>query len=423
MNLEELTSTINLPKMVKIRQHFDRPMVSDVPGEVRRQMEASGVLNRVKPGYRIALTAGSRQIRNFPIICREVIKVFKEHGCHPFIVPAMGSHGGATAQGQRDVLALMGITEETMGVPILSSMETVTLGYTNSGLMVAMDKNAAEADAIFLVHRIKPHTSFHYKIESGLAKMAVIGLGKQHGASICHSTHIINLGPRIEEIGTYAIAHSNIIGGLGIIENAYDETAKIECIKSEDIITREPELLLYAKKNMAQILFNMFDVLVIDEIGKEISGAGMDPNVVKRFTHQKLTDDPICQSVVVLDLSPKSHGNCCGMGLADFSTRRFFDKIDMQETYPNPLTSRIIGSAKIPLIMDNDSQAIRAGIRCTFDTDQEHPRIVHIHNTLCLDEFYISESMLPEALENPRIEVLGEAREFYVFDEEGYMRR
>ena len=329
MILEDLTSMINLPKMVKICQHFDRPVVKDIPGEIQRQIESSGVLERVRPGYRVALTAGSRQIRNYALIYKEIIKIFQAHGCKPFLVPAMGSHGGATAEGQRGVLAVMGITEEAMGVPILSSMETATLGYTDSGLKVTMDKNAFEADATFVVHRIKPHTSFRYKIESGLMKMIVIGLGKQHGADICHTTHIINLGPRIEEIGTYALAHSNIIGGLGIVENAYDETAKIECIKSEDFMIREPELLQYAKKNMPQILFKNFDVLVVDEIGKEISGAGMDPNVIKRFTHPRMTEAPICQSIVILDLSDKSHGNCSGMGLADFATRRFYNKIDI----------------------------------------------------------------------------------------------
>ena len=254
MILEELTGMIRLPRMVKIRQQFDRPMVEDIPATVRSEMLNSGVLDRVKPGDRIALTAGSRQVNNFPLILKEVIKVFQEHGCKPFVVPAMGSHGGATAEGQREVLEGMGVSEETMGVPVLSSMETVTLGYTDSGLRVEMDKNAYEADAIYIVHRIKPHTSFRYKIESGLLKMIVIGLGKQYGADCCHSTHITNLGPRVEEMGTYAIAHSNIIGGLAIVENAYEDTAEIHGMLSEEFVEKEPEILIRAKKYLAQIL-------------------------------------------------------------------------------------------------------------------------------------------------------------------------
>ncbi|MGI6028573.1 MAG: lactate racemase domain-containing protein [Candidatus Heteroscillospira sp.] len=418
MILEDLTSMIELPRMVKVRQHFPRPVVEDLPGEIRKQMESSGVLERVKPGYRVALTAGSRQVNNFPVILKEVINVLKEHGCEPFIVPAMGSHGGATAEGQRGVIAGMGITEETMGVPILSSMETVTLGYTDSGLKVAIDKNAYEADAIFVVHRIKPHTSFRYKIESGLLKMIVIGLGKQYGAECCHSTHITNLGPRIEEMGTYAIAHSNIIGGLAVVENAYEDTAEVVCMKSEEFAQREPEYLERAKGYLAQILFKECDVLVVDEIGKNISGAGMDPNVVKRFTNPRIQEKPICQNIVVLDLAEKSHGNGGGMGLADFTTRRFYDKLDLYETYPNPLTSRISFSTKIPMIMDNDRQAIRAGVKCCFDIDTANPRIIHIHNTLSMGEFYVSENLLPEAEANPNIEVVGEPAP-YAFDENG----
>lgn len=418
MILDELTSMINLPKMVKVRQHFDRPMVEDIPAAIRKEIEDSGVLSRVKPGYRVALSAGSRQINNFPLILTEVIKIFKEQGCEPFIVPAMGSHGGATAEGQRGVLAGMGVTEETMGVPVLSSMETVTLGHTDSGLRVEFDKHAYEADATFVVHRIKPHTSFRYKIESGLLKMIVIGLGKQYGAECCHSTHITNLGPRVEEMGMYAIGHSNIIGGLAVVENAYEDTAEVVCMLGEDFAKREPEYLVRAKGYLAQILFKECDVLVVDEIGKNISGAGMDPNVVKRFTNPKIQEAPIAQNIVALDLSDAAHGNGGGMGLADFTTRRLYNKVDLYETYPNPLTSRISMSTKIPMVMDNDIQAIRAGVKCCFDINTEDPRIIHIHNTLCMGEFYVSENLMAEAQAHPNIEVIGKP-EAYKFDENG----
>ncbi|MEA4847935.1 MAG: lactate racemase domain-containing protein, partial [Clostridiaceae bacterium] len=360
----------------------------------------------------------SRQVNNFPLILSEIIKIFEERGAKPFIVPAMGSHGGATAEGQRGVLAGMGITEETTGVPILSSMETVTLGYTGSGLRVELDKNAYEADSIFIVHRIKPHTSFRYRIESGLMKMIVIGLGKQYGAESCHSTKIINLGPRIEEMGIYAIAHSNIIGGLGIVENAYDDTAELVGLLSENFVSEEPKYLEKAKKYLAQILFKGCDVIVVDEIGKNISGAGMDPNVIKRFTTPDMKEPPITQTIVALDLTAQSHGNGCGMGLADFTTRRLYGKVDLYETYPHPRTSPVFSSTKIPMVMDNDRQAIRAAVKCCFDIDQDNPRIIHLHNTLCMDEFYISESMVEEAQRIPHVDVIGAPEEFK-FDENG----
>lgn len=418
MTLDELTGSAKLPKMVKIRQNFDRPMIEDIPAEIRSQIEKSGVLARIKAGDTVALTAGSRQVNNFPEILKVTIEILKEHGAEPFVVPAMGSHGGATAEGQRIVLEGLGVTEEAIGAPIKSSMETVTLGYTDSGLRVELDKNASEADAIFVMHRVKPHTSFNHTIESGLLKMITIGLGKQCGADSCHNTKIINLGPRVVEMAEYAIAHCNIVGGLAVLENAYDDTAEIHCLLAEDIIKEEPTLLIRAKEYLAQFLFKPFDLLVVDEIGKNISGTGMDPNIIKRFSTPDIKEDPITQIISILDLSEKAHGNGGGMGLADFSTRRLYNKVDLYETYPNPLTARVPLSSKIPLIMDNDRQAIKAGLRCCMDVEEGNERVVHIHNTLCMSEFYVSENMIPEMLAHPNIDVIGEAEE-YKFDENG----
>lgn len=418
MILDELTSMEVLPKMVKIKQTFDRPMVEDIKAEVRHQITKSGVLSRVKAGDRVCMTAGSRQVNNFPMILKETIEIFKEHGAVPFVVPAMGSHGGATAAGQIKVLEALGVTEETMGVPILSSMETVTLGHTDSGVAVEMDKNAYGADAIYIVHRIKPHTSFNHTIESGLLKMVTIGLGKQAGADSCHNLRIANMGPRIEEMAVFAIAHSKIIGGLGIIENAYEDTAELVGLLAEDIAKEEPKCLIKAKSYLAQFMVDPFDLLIVDEIGKNISGTGMDPNIIKRFSTPDIKADPITQIIVALDLSEKSHGNGGGMGLSDISTQRLYQKVNLKETYPNPLTARIPLSSKIPLIMDNDRQAMKAGLKCCVEIGEAGPRVVHIHNTLCMGEFLISENMLAEAMAHPNIEVVGEPAE-YVFDENG----
>lgn len=418
---EQLVSGLTIPRMAKVRQSFPRPVIEDLPKEISEQFikNRNVITARIKKGDRVAVTVGSRGLANIQIITREIVKCLKSIGAEPFIIPTMGSHGGATAEGQTEVLQKLGITEESVGAPIRATMEVVQIGTTESGLPVYFDKNAAcEAEATVVVGRIKPHTSFRGTYESGIAKMIVIGLGKQKGAELCHATGLDQMSNRIEEIAREAIDKSNIAFGIGLIENPYDETCKIELIPKEKIMEEEPALLLEAKNNLPKILFNKCDVLIVDEIGKNISGLGMDSNIIRRFGSEAMKCDPLAQIITVLDLTEESHGNANGVGVADICTRRLFEKMDIYNTYPNPLTSRVLGSVKIPMIMENDSQAIRAGIKSCFDIDYKDVKIIRIKNTLKLDEIYISENMLDEARENSKVEIL-EAPRYMEFNPVG----
>lgn len=417
---DELIRNCEIPRMIKVGQKFPRPVIGDIRAEIRKELGEKGLLCRIKNGDRIAVTAGSRGIANIALITREVINSLKEKGARPFIVPAMGSHGGATAAGQLEVLRSLGITEEEMGAPIKSSMEVVRLGVTATGIPACIDKLAAtEADAIVVVNRIKPHTTFRGTYESGLAKMIAVGLGKQVGAEICHSTGTANISNLIESLSGLIIDKANIIFALGIIENAYDETCMVRALPAGDILAGEPTLLRVAWDNIPRIFFDSCDVLIVDEMGKNISGTGMDPNVIGRYTTESIKDEKKFQRIVVLDFTEESGGNANGIGLADICTRKTFEKIDFQKTYSNCLTTKVVFSAKIPMVMNNDRQAIRAGIKTCFDLDHGRIRMIRIKNTLRLDEIYISEALLPEAQENNRIEVLDEKAKEITFNEDG----
>ena len=418
-NLEGLVSKIEIPRMIKVRQNFPNKTLEDVPMAIRQELCRDEIIGRIKKGDRVALTVGSRGISNMSIIIREIVSIIKEKGAHPFLVPTMGSHGGATAEGQEEILKEFGITEEFTGAPIRATMEVVQVGTSKNGLPVCIDKYAyTEADAIVVIGRIKPHTSFRGAIESGLAKMIVIGLGKQIGAEICHAVGIEQMASRIEEIARVAIEKSKIVFGVGIIENAYDETSKIVSIPSERIMNEEPKLLIEAKANMPSILFDKCDVLIVDEMGKNITGTGMDPNIIKRHCAGSVKHDPLTQKIVVLDLTKETHGNAAGMGNADVCSRKFFDKIDFSSTNANPLTNRLTQTVKIPMVMENDSQAIRACIKTCFDVDYDNIKIIRIKNTLKLQEIYISENMLEESKAISGIEIIGEP-EFMKFDQHG----
>ncbi|MGE4284857.1 MAG: lactate racemase domain-containing protein, partial [Clostridia bacterium] len=281
-NYDDLVRSMKIPKMMKIEQVFDRPVINDVENAVREQLKRKGTLDRIKKGMNVAITAGSRGIRDIARVIKCICDEVKKKGATPFVIPAMGSHGGSTAEGQLDILRLLGITEEYIQVPIRATMEVIELGKTKSGITAMFDKYAFEADATIVVNRIKAHPAFKHKVESGIAKMVVIGLGKQKGAAQCHSTAVHKLGPYIEEVADYVLSHSNIVFGVGILENAYDETFKIVAIPSEKILEEEPSYLLEAKQYSAKIYLKDYDVLIIDEIGKNISGAGVDTTIIER---------------------------------------------------------------------------------------------------------------------------------------------
>lgn len=413
-----IVSNQSIPRFCKIRQKFDDYKILDIESEVKKKLQRSGTLDRVKPGQSIAITSGSRGVANIAVITKTIVDEVKRVGANPFIVPTMGSHGGATAEGQKEVLEGNGITEESMGCPIKSSMETVQVGVSEYGKPVRIDKNANEADGIIVVGRVKFHTAFTGKYESGLLKMITIGLGKQFGAQICHSDSFKYMEKNVTSIAREAIKQCKILFGVATVENSCDQTRHIEAIPSEKFFEEEPALLEESKANMAGVLFKEFDVLIVDEVGKNISGSGMDPNITGTFPTPYKTGGANKQRTVVLDITDESHGNGTGLGAADFTVQRAFDKMDFEMTYPNALTAIVTLNAKLPITLANDKLAIKAAIQTCSGIDHNNARVVRIKNTLELEEILISEALLEEARNNPRIEILDEPKEL-IFDENG----
>jgi hypothetical protein len=416
--IDNLLEEIPLPRMVKVRQTFDRPRVVDVEGELVRKFQESGVLANVKPGHKIAVTAGSRGIASLPLMLKTLVSEIKRVGGRPFLFPAMGSHGGATAQGQCDMLVGMGITEEVVGAPIRATMETVVVGTSDNGFPVHLDKYACEADGIVVINRIKPHVAFRGTCESGLMKMIVLGMGKQKGADICHELGFGKMAENILAIGRAALAKANILCGVGILENAYHETARLEVLAGAEIPHREPMLLEEAWRLYPKIYFDRLDVLIIDEIGKDISGTGFDTNVVGRYHTPYASGGPTITRVAVLDITNRSHGNANGLGILDFTTRRAFDKFSFENTYPNSLTSTVPMTVKIPMVLKNDRQAIQAAIKTCNIPDKSKVRLARIKNTVALEEIAVSENLLPEVKANRHLEALGEL-EAFAFNDQG----
>ena len=351
-------------------------------------------------------------------ITRAVCDLVKEAGGRPFIIPAMGSHGGADAEGQRGILAGYGVTEEAMGVPILSSMETEVIGYAPDGQEVHMDKYANGADFIIPIGRVKAHTDFRGPVESGICKMLVIGMGKQHGAYQCHKMGFPNMAKNVMAFAKVMIEKKPNMFAIGLVENAYHQTCRIEAVPADRILAEEPKLLLYAKERMGRIPFGKADILLVDEAGKNISGAGMDPNVTGRSPLLP-TEPPYFQRIAVFDLTDCSHGNIGGVGNADVTTMRLYQKIDLEQTYANGITSAVPESVKIPVVMPAERTAIKFAMRTAAETDWEAGcRIVWIKNTLSLSEFYISEALLKDAESIPGMTVESDLVEPQ-FDAEG----
>ncbi|NDL67258.1 lactate racemase domain-containing protein [Anaerotalea alkaliphila] len=392
--MEKLLEDIRLPRMVPVRQTFPRELVEDIPAAIRAELSKDSLAGAIRPGQRVAVTAGSRGIANIPLILREIVSWVKGQGAHPFLIPAMGSHGGATAAGQLEILADLGITPEAVGAPIRATMDVVRVGTSPGGHPVCIDRFAQEeADAILLVGRVKPHTSFRGPYESGLAKMVAIGLGKQVGADICHSGGMEDMSARIGEMARVALASAPIVLGVAVLENAYDETMGIVALPGSSILEEEPALLELARANMPSILFPSCDVLVVEEMGKNISGTGMDPNIIRRHYMGNMVLGSLAQRIVVLSLTRESHGNANGMGNADVCTRAFLDRIDFQSTYANPLTSRVPASVKIPMVMETEELAIKAAVKTCWNLGPGGARIIRIRNTLQLGEILVSENM------------------------------
>ena len=364
---------------------------------------------------------GSRGIKNIDLIAKTVINELKQKDFSPFIIPAMGSHGGATTEGQKNVLKEFNITEETMNCPIKATMEVVKIGEIDNGLPVFIDKFAYDADGIVIINRIKPHTAFRGQIESGLCKMLTIGLGKQKGAESCHALSFKYMEENILKMTDIILQKMPIMFVIGVVENAYDNTMGIEVVRKNEIIESDKRLLKLAKENMAKIYFNNIDVLVIERIGKDISGDGMDPNVTGRYPTPYAYGGPNVSKMVVLDLTEHTYGNANGMGTADFTTKKLVKKVNFEATYVNGLTSTVVKPTHMPTVLENDREAIKAAIKTCNAFDINKAKIVRIKDTLHLNEIYISESLIEEAKDNKNITILNGPDEL-CFDNEGNLK-
>lgn len=400
---------MNFPKMFRVRQSFDRTQAKDIPGTVIEELARLNLHQKVKKGQRVAITAGSRGVANMAIILKSAVEHLRTLGADPFIFPAMGSHAGATSEGQSALLAHYQITEAFTGAPVISSMDVVQISQTESGVPVYIDRQASQADWIMVVNRIKPHTKFKGFIESGLMKMMAIGMGKQQGAEHYHKAAIqYTFQKIIVDAGREVIQKAPILCGLGIVENGYDETAIIAALRPKEIEEREKELLTLAKKMLPQLPFNDIDLLIVDEIGKDVSGTGMDPNVTGRnrdilgvFPHPAQV-----KRVFIRDFTKNSGGNAIGLGLADLTTKRLVDKINYAVTYMNCITAISLEKGAVPMHFETDRQAMEVGLGSIGLIPPEEAKIIRIKNTLLLDEVEVSTAYQREFTKRSNLEVL-----------------
>ncbi|HVX09620.1 MAG TPA: lactate racemase domain-containing protein [Pirellulales bacterium] len=410
------------PKFFRVRQKFEAPRVDDIPGTVQAELGRLGLERQVKPGQTVAITAGSRGIANISVIIRAAVQYFQKLGAKPFIVPAMGSHGGGTAEGQVSILTGYGITEEFCGCPIKASMETIIVCQTAEGFPVHFDKYASQADHVLVVGRVKPHTDFVGEVESGLMKMMLIGLGKHEGAKVYHRAILDYSFPQIvRSVAGNVLERCRIVAGLAIIENGYDETAKIAAVGAAELEARERELLKVARQWMPKLPFQLVDILFIDELGKNISGSGIDTNVVgRKFQfHQAAPDEyPKVKRIVIRGLTEETHGNASGIGLAEFCTTRAARRIDPVKTRINCLTSGNVAGCMVPVDYETDREILDEALPTIGLTPPLEAKILWIRNTLSLAEVECSQKYWNEAKERPDLEVLTELREL-PFDEAG----
>jgi hypothetical protein len=407
-------------KMIPVRQKFPSASAIDVRASLRRDFKP-----RVKPGARIAVGAGSRGITNLAAVVGEVIDLLKDAGAKPFLVPAMGSHGGATPEGQIQILSEYGVTEAAMGAPIHASMETVVLGETEDGVPVRFGKAALDSDGIVVINRVKPHTDFGAPLGSGILKMIAIGFGKQAGAAAYHAAASrLGMERIIRTVSKVVLPKVPILAAVALLEDTEHQTARIVVLRAEEVEAREEEIQAEARRLMPRLPFDEIDLLIVDRIGKNISGAGMDPNITGRGVHgysSKLSEHtvkPVIHRVYVRDLTPESHGNAIGIGMADFTTTRLAKSIDAHATGMNALTSLSINSFKIPMAFDSDRDAIRLALESVPRADGRPPRVVRIKDTLNLVRVEVSDAYQGDLATRSDLEVLGPARDV-VFDPQG----
>lgn len=404
---------IPLPKTVKVRQHFEQQSIDDVGAAITKELARPEIATCIKPGATIAIGVGSRGVANIDTAVKALVTSIKKYGGEPFIFPAMGSHAGATAAGQTELLADYGITEEQVGAPVCATMETVIVTEMADGTPLHMDKYAYEADGVVLINRVKPHTNFRGHIESGVVKMMVIGMGKRNGASVLHSEHgmarFSNVLPAAAEA---LMRYIPFLFAIALVEDAYEHTAIVEAIPANQLIKREMALLVRAKALMPRLYFDDINVLVIDQMGKEISGSGFDPNITGRNSRGVVGFDALrVEKIVVLDLSNQTHGNATGVGLADVITQRLFKRIDFASTYGNVITSAYLDQGLIPIPMPTDQDAIRLAVKTVPRVQPEDVRLVRIHDTLTLSEIEVSVALLDEVRDHSQMEILSEPAE------------
>jgi hypothetical protein len=410
---------VTLPRMVEVRQIFPADQVSDVHQAVKEALAQFSHLEL--KGKRIAITAGSRGINGMIETLQAIVTQLLEWGAEPFLIPAMGSHGNASAEGQVAVLESLGITEASIGAPIDSSMEVVQMGTLENGTPICCDKLAFESDGIVVCNRIKAHTGFIGELESGLVKMMVIGLGKHISTEGIHRLGFAEFSHIIPQAAAVCLENAPIIFGVGIVENAYNQVARIEAMLPDSIVEREKDLLQYAKSIMGRLLVSEMDILVVDELGKDISGGGMDSNVTGRAASGlRRSNAPTIGSIIVRDLTKKTAGNSVGMGMADFMCKRAAEKVVLSSTYTNAITAGAIKGARLPIIVESDRAALSLAIRSGIGDPREAKRIVHIRNTKELDTIWISTAFLSEIADRDDILVMGDPRP-YEFDDSGSM--
>ena len=416
--INEILDNIKLPQIMKVSQTFDNTKLDDVEGDLNQKLIDKNIKDKIKQGMKIAITGGSRGISSYKELMKTIVSFVKKCGATPFIVPSMGSHGGGTSEGQENMLKKLGITKESVGCEIISSMDVVEVGRTSKDLPVYIDKNAANADGIILLNRVKLHTSFRGKYESGLIKMMAIGLAKRKGADMTHFLRYENMAENLVEVGKIAINNLNIICGVASIENGYNEVADLFVLHKDEILQEEPKILEKSKRLMPRIYLDDIDVLIVNEIGKNISGTGVDTNIVGRFHTNAASGGPNTVKLGFLDISEKSGGNGNGMGLADFVSKKFFRKIDFESTYINAITSTEPNSVKLPLVLDNDKYVFQGCVKLCGVKNIQDIKLVIINNTKELDEIYMSKSAFENTVDKSKVKKESELFDI-PFDDEG----
>ncbi len=413
-----------LLKMVTVKQHFDAPVVKNIPEAIAGELARIDLPELIGDGETVAITSGSRGIANISVVVQAVVRELKEIGARPFVVPAMGSHGGATANGQKDVLRHYGITEENMDAPVRATMDVTHIGDTADGLPVLVGQDAYSADHIVVLNRIKQHTDFTGPIESGLMKMLTIGLGKQKGANLYHRAFFrYGFEHVIQTVARKVLETGKIAFGVGLVENAYEKTARVAVMRSEDIERTEQQLLVEAKRLSGHLPFEELDLLIVDWMGKNISGTGMDTKIIGRLMQnfEPEPEKPAILRIFVRDLTEESNGNACGIGLADFTTTRLVEKIDRRATYMNSITSLGPQKVRVPIYYDTDREAVENALATVGLTAPQDCRVARIESTLHLGEVEISESLLETTRERTDLTIIGEPHEM-AFDTEGNLK-